>query len=141
VVALEVWFDQRPDDALRPGDPAILVADLDGLDALIARVLDASAGYTVPAMFQASIVGTVGYPVLEAGIGARQGFIGYVDGSGAYFSAGDSTRAGEVTYDYMGHPRAVPASAEIPIDRVRQWLADFIVTERPSTTIPLRAAA
>jgi hypothetical protein len=63
-----------------------------------------------------------------------------VDRTGAYFSTGDDSLAGEVTYDYMGQARAVPASAEIPLVEVRQWLADFIRTGESSTTVRLRSA-
>lgn len=38
----------------------------------------------------------------------------YMDETGSYYSAGDFTRDGEATYDYMGQVRIVPASAEIP---------------------------
>jgi hypothetical protein len=138
VVALEVWFDQAPDNDFGPGDPATIVASVDELEAMIAHVLAATATYEVPAMVQANLVDSAGYPVVEAGIGPQRGFIGLMDRTGAYYSVGDVTLRGEVTYDYMGQVRGVPASAEIPLAEVRQWLVDFIATGRPSATVPLR---
>ncbi|MGH3520513.1 MAG: Imm1 family immunity protein [Haloechinothrix sp.] len=39
------------------------------------------------------------------------------------------------TYDYMGLPHEIPASAEVPVDHVRSILREFVSTgERLRTT-------
>lgn len=139
MVVLEVWFDQRPENDLGPGDPPIIVAGASDVDALIARVLDATAGWAVPAVVQAQPAGGQGFPVIEAGIGTDKGFISYLDRTGSYQSCGDFNCEGQVTYDYMGNSHTMPASSEIPLPDVRRWLADFVATGEPSPAVPLRS--
>ncbi|WFE22638.1 Imm1 family immunity protein [Solwaraspora sp. WMMD937] len=137
MVALEVWFDQVPENDFGPGDPAIIVDNLASLDKLIEHVLTVTAGRQVPAVVQANILGASGLPIIEAGISHDRGFISYTDRSGGFYSIGDTSRSGDAVYDYMGNEHVVPASAEIPLSEVRQWLAEFIATGGPSATVPL----
>ncbi|WJK41578.1 Imm1 family immunity protein [Solwaraspora sp. WMMA2056] len=137
MVALEVWFDQVPENDFGTGDPAIIVDDLTGLDELIEHVLTVTEGRRIPSVVQANISGQDGLPIVEAGISHNRGFISYTDHNGGFYSVGDTSRSGDATYDYMGNEHVVPASAEIPLSEVRQWLADFIATGGPSVTIPL----
>ncbi|WJK33486.1 Imm1 family immunity protein [Solwaraspora sp. WMMA2065] len=137
MVALEVWFDQVPKNDFGPGDPVIIVDNLADLDKLIEHVLTVTAGRQVPSVVQANILGASGLPVIEAGISHDRGFISYTDRSGGFLSIGVTSGSSEATYDYMGNEHIVPDSAEIPLSKVRQWLADFIATGGPSATIPL----
>ncbi|WP_326550516.1 Imm1 family immunity protein [Micromonospora sp. NBC_01813] len=137
MVALEVWFDQVPENDFGPGDPAIIVGDLTDLDKLIEHVLTATADRQIPSVVQANILGMPGLPVIEAGMSRDRGFISYTDRSGGFYSAGDTSRSGDSIYDYMGNEHIVPASAEIPLSEVRQWLADFVTTGGPSVAVPL----
>jgi hypothetical protein len=118
VVALEVWFDQVPDNDFSPGDPAIIVENLNDLDRLIDHVLQATEEREIPPVIQASIADTPGLPIVEAGFDRDFGFISYTDRTGGFYSVGDSSRTGEAIY-------------------VRQWLADFIDTGQPSTRVPI----
>jgi hypothetical protein len=137
MVALEVWFDQVPDNDFGPGDPAIIVDNLTDLERLIEHVLTVTAGRQIPSVVQANILGAAGLPIIEAGVSHDRGFISYTDRSGGFYSIGNTSCGGDVTYDYMGNEHIVPASAEIPLSEVRQWLADFVATGEPSVTIPL----
>jgi hypothetical protein len=137
VVALEVWFDQVPDNDFSPGDPAIIVENLNDLDRLIDHVLQATEEREIPPVIQASIADTPGLPIVEAGFDRDFGFISYTDRTGGFYSVGDSSRTGEAIYDYMGNEHIVPASTQIPLSMVRQWLADFIDTGQPSTRVPI----
>ncbi|MFV2008594.1 MULTISPECIES: Imm1 family immunity protein [unclassified Micromonospora] len=137
MVALEVWFDQVPENDFGTGDPAIIVDDLTGLDNLIEHILTATTDRQIPSVVQANLLGADGLPIIEAGIGRGRGFISYTDHNGGFYSIGDPSRSGDAVYDYMGNEHVVPASAEIPLSEVRQWLAEFIATGGPSAAVPL----
>ncbi|HEX4704911.1 MAG TPA: Imm1 family immunity protein [Pseudonocardiaceae bacterium] len=95
------------------------------LDAFIDHVLADSAGYPVPPMIEASILGHPERGVMEIGLGPHWGFINLLSADGG-ITAGDTTRAGQVLYDYMGNTTEVDASAEIPLATVRQAIREFL---------------
>jgi hypothetical protein len=125
-MALEIWYDQEPENDFGPGDPAIVIAEVEDLDAFVDRVLRESAGHVVPPMIQVSVAGHPELGVLEAGLGPERGFVNLLSGDGG-ISSGDPSRGGLVLYGYMGTTSEVDATAEIPLEAVRQGLREFLV--------------
>jgi hypothetical protein len=124
-MALEIWYDQEPDNDLGPGDPPIVVHTAAELDAFLNRVLHATADQSVPPMIQASIADRPERGAVEVGIGQDVGFINYLAADGG-LTLGDPNRTGQAVYDYMGSATEVDASAEIPLALVRQGLREYL---------------
>lgn len=124
-MALEIWFSQDPADDVGAEDGPVTVRTTAELDAFVDRLLRQTAEYAVPPMIQAAVAGHPQRGVLEVGIGRSRGFLNYLGADGA-ITHGDRDRAGPATYDYMGTATEVDASAEIPVDRVRQGLREYL---------------
>ncbi|HEX3778742.1 MAG TPA: Imm1 family immunity protein [Pseudonocardiaceae bacterium] len=128
-MALEIWYDQEPDDDFHEGDPAIVVNTAEELETFIDRVVAAGRGAVAPPMIEVSIAGVQDSPVMQVGLGQERGFIAYLATDGGW-TAGDASRQDFVPYDYMGSVQEVPASAEVPTSEVRKGLRAFLETER-----------
>ncbi|MGQ0841561.1 Imm1 family immunity protein [Actinokineospora sp.] len=129
MVTLEIWYDQEPENDFGAGDPPILVSTPAELQAFIHRVQVETATHEAPAMVQATIACDPQSAVLQVGLGATKGFIGYgaVDGG---WTRGDGDPDERVEYIYMGNLSPVRASVEVPIEVVQLGLAEFLETGR-----------
>ncbi|MDQ3406525.1 MAG: Imm1 family immunity protein [Actinomycetota bacterium] len=135
MVNLEIWYDQESENDLGPGDPAILVQTVAELDSFVDRVLGETKDHLVPPMIQVALAGVRRSPVLEVGLGQQKGFIGYSSRDEKGWSQGDSALSGTVSYVYAGNSSQVPATAEIPIESVRQGLVEFLETGRGPSVV------
>ncbi|KFU80772.1 Immunity protein Imm1 [Amycolatopsis lurida] len=133
MVALEIWYDQTPDNELSEGDPAIVVTTPSELDQLIERILRETADHVAPPMIQVALAGVERSPVLEVGLGKEKGFIGYTSRTEGGWTVGDGDPDAVVEYIYSGNVSEVPASVEVPMADVRWGVHEFLRTgERPS---------
>lgn len=136
-MALEVWYQQVPDSDEAAGDPAIILTTTDDVDRFVRRVSQASASQSVPSMVEVSIAGDEDAPMMNVGIGATAGFVHWL-GDESSMSVGDPDKTGTVTYDYAGHPAELPASAEIPLEQVRQAVHEYLTTGKRADSITWR---
>ncbi|HEY3610879.1 MAG TPA: Imm1 family immunity protein [Pseudonocardiaceae bacterium] len=127
-MALEIWYDQEPDNDLGPGDSPVIVRTAAELDIFLDRLLRDTAEHLVPPVIQAAIAGHPECGVMEVGIGQSQGFVNYLAADGG-ITQGDPSRIGAATYDYMGSATEVDASVEIPVGLVRQGLREYLERE------------
>lgn len=132
MVALEIWYDQTPENDLSEGDPAIVATTAAELDQLIDRILAETADHVSPPMIQVALSGVERSPVLEVGLGKEKGFIAFTSREIAGTTNGDGDPNAVVEYVYSGNVSEVPASAEIPMPEVREGLHEFLRTgQRP----------
>lgn len=124
-MSLKIWYDQWPANDLGPGDPAIVVHTVAQLDSFVDRVLREARGRSIPPMIEVSVDGSQELRVLEVGLGPARGFVNFVARDGGR-TFGDPALTGSVTYDCMGSPTDIDASAEIPLATVRQGLREFL---------------
>lgn len=136
---LEIWYDQEPANDLGPGDPPIIVNTTAELDAFVDRLLDETRDHAVPSMIQVAVVGGPEWHAMEVGVGQERGFVTYhaIDDGGV--TLGDPTRTGWVVYDYMANATEIDASAEIPVELVRQGLREYLESDGAKpTSLPWR---
>ncbi|MGH8793985.1 MAG: Imm1 family immunity protein [Stackebrandtia sp.] len=72
------------------------------------------------------------------GVGSLQ----YLAGDSRYFSKGNPSDYEEVVYCHLGHERPFPRDSEIPLDHVKDAVADFAATggDRPASVTWQHAA-
>jgi hypothetical protein len=141
VVALEVWYDQTPENELSEGAPAIIVTTPAELDQLIDRILRETADHVSPAMIQVALSGVERSPVLEVGLGKEKGFIGFTSREDAGMSRGDGSPDVVVEYIYGGNVSEIPASAEVPMGEVRRGVHEFMATGQQPSVIERDASS
>lgn len=128
MTALEVWYEPHA------ATPAV-VRTVEELDALVDRIIADAASDPIPAAAQVVVQDAPdGNLYLEVGLGPQRGVVTAI-GPGGGLSKGDTSRHGTVTYDFAGHTAELPASAELPINEVRQALREYLTSggELPQT--------
>ncbi|HEX5401127.1 MAG TPA: Imm1 family immunity protein [Pseudonocardiaceae bacterium] len=132
MVAIEAWYDGDADE------PAIL-RTVDDLDALLDRMASDGLGFAVPPLAELTRNDDGAWVVAYIGIDAKNdlGVITYSDRDGSVISSNGRTDGDVVDYDYMGHLRELPASAEIPLAEVRRAVREFIAVDsaRPTSVV------
>jgi hypothetical protein len=127
VAALEVWYDQDPENDLGPGDPAIVVRTHAELTELVDKISDASAHQVCPSIVTMYVADDpYGQPSVRAGIGAELGYVQVSGRSGRRVTIGDADASGERTYDFQGHGEQVPRRFEVSLAIVREVLAAYL---------------
>lgn len=127
MVALEIWYDQDTANDLGEGDPAIVVATPDELDAFVDRVLDETRSHSAPPMIEVSVAGDPTSPAMHVGLGQERGFIFYMATDGGW-TQGDRSRDDVVTYVYVGSASEIAGNTEVPLADVRRGLREFMET-------------
>ncbi|WET78191.1 Imm1 family immunity protein [Amycolatopsis sp. QT-25] len=126
MVTLEVWYNQEPDNDYAEGDPAIIINTPEELDALITQVQSDTKGLLVPSMINCAIAGDPKQGVFDMGIGQEKGFLMFMTPRAAQ-TQGDGPVDEYVVYDYMGHVREIPASCEIPMEKLRPLARKYLL--------------
>jgi hypothetical protein len=123
VVALEAWYDIDDEEP-------ITVRTVDDVDTLFDRMVADAADFDVPPLSELSRHDADGWVVAYVGVNPKhdRGIVTHSDATGSVISFSGLGSAGSVTYDYMGSLRELPASAEIPLDEVRQAMREFVTT-------------
>lgn len=127
MVTLSVWYDRtvRADN----GDVAFAVTTPQELDDLVDRIQAETSDYLAPPMIQVALAGgTRRGPMMEVGIGAEKGFIGYTGPDEGGWTQGDGDPDALADYVYMDSHSQIPANAEVPMDVVRRGLHEFLAT-------------
>jgi hypothetical protein len=126
VAALEVWYDQKPEDDFNPGDPAIIVSTHEELAALLDRVSEQSARQPCPSIITVYVADDpYRFPSVRAGVGAEQGYVQVSSRTGRRATLGDDI-VGDRLYDFQGHGEDVPLRHEVPLTTVRAVLAAYL---------------
>lgn len=127
MAALEIWYDQQPDNDFGAGDPAIIVRTQDELTMLIDRVRAASAQQLCPSIITAYVADDpYRFPSVRAGIGAEVGYVQINSRAGRRATLGDTDAVQERVYDFQGHGEEIPVRHEVPLDVVREVLAAYL---------------
>ncbi len=128
MATLEVWYNQRPGDDFAAGDPAVLVTAAEELDALMDRAVAENAPGPVWPVLEISLADDPYALTVEAGLGVERGFLHFTSATEDTWSQGNLAAAGEVTYQFCGQVREVPASVEVPVAQVRHALHQVLTT-------------
>ncbi|GLY52828.1 Imm1 family immunity protein [Lentzea sp. NBRC 102530] len=127
MATLEIWYDQKPDNDLGAGDPAVIVSTQAELTAFIDRVSKRSHSQPRPSLVEVSIAeDPYGFPTVNAGIGGERGYVRISGEDDVRATQGDPGAAGEVIYDFQGQETLIPASYEVAVDVVRSVLAAYL---------------
>lgn len=108
----------------------------DDADTLLTRMADDQGPGELPAM--AVLENDETGEVLEAGINGERGFVTHISKTGPnVISTNGSDSREMVEYDEQAHVREVPATAEIPVDQVREAARRFVASggARPDNVI------
>lgn len=119
MVALDAWYES--DD-----DQPIAVRTHDDLNTLLDRMVSDRSRVAVPPLAELSGHDPDGWVIVHIGVNTDRGFISHADANGAVISTNEIDANRQVTYDYMGHLREIPASAEIPLADVRRAAHDLL---------------
>lgn len=126
MAALEIWYDQEPENDFSAGDPAIIVRTLAELAELVDKVSAASAHQPCPSIITAYVADDpYGFPSVRAGIGAERGYVQVSGRDGRRATLGEASETGERVYDFQGHGEEVPVRQEVPLATVREVLAAY----------------
>jgi hypothetical protein len=112
-------------------DSPIVVSTMEEVDALIDRVR-AESPSAAPILMDVHLSGNPAPQGLDVGISTDCGVIRYSgrDWPRGVMSTGEKrTDQTERPYFYMGHWRKFTASAEIPLDVIREAVKEFLVTD------------
>lgn len=127
MAALEVYYDQEPENDFGSGDPAIIVKTDAELTELVDRVSARSAHQPCPSIITAYVADDpYGFPSLRAGIGAELGYVQVNSRTGTRVTLGNAAATGERVYDFQGHGEEVPLRQEVPLATVRAVLAAYL---------------
>lgn len=132
---LEVWYNQCPANDLSEGDAPIYLETAEQLTAFLDEIVAASQPGPVWPVIEVSLADDPDSPVIEAGLGPEHGYMIYHNSNDSSLSQGDPTRPGVATYDYMGNPREIPASAEVSAAQIRDGLREFLKDGGKPTTV------
>lgn len=127
MAALEVYYDQKPENDFGPGDPVIIVSDAAELNALLDRVSAASARQPCPSIITAYVASDpYRRPSVRAGIGAEQGYVQVNSRDSRRATLGNAAATGQRTYDFQGHGEEVELRHEVPLATVRAVLTSYL---------------
>ena len=127
MAALEVWYDQKPENDFGPGDPAIIVRTPEELTELLDRVSTASAHQLCPSIITVYVADDpYRFPSVRAGVGAEYGYVQVNSRAGRRATLGDAAATDERVYDFQGHGEEVPVRHEVPLSTVRAVLAAYL---------------
>ncbi|GAA4003330.1 hypothetical protein GCM10022247_25260 [Allokutzneria multivorans] len=120
---MEAWYGIEDDE------PTVIENGAD-LDALLDRMVVDGQGFDVPPLAELSHQGPGGWLVSYVGIDPRRGkgFMTYADPAGSVASFNGCADIKAVDYDYMGHRRQIPASAELLLGDVRKAVHELVAT-------------
>lgn len=120
-MALEAWYDIDDDEP-------ISISTTEDMDSLLYRMASDGMSHAVPPLAEVSRHDVDGWVVAYVGISARtgRGLITHSDATDSVISFNSSGIVDVVRYDYMGHLRELPASAEIPLADVRNAVHEFV---------------
>lgn len=127
MAALEVWYDQKPEDDFYPGDPALVVRTREELAILLDRVSEQSARQPCPSIITLYVADDpYRFPSVRAGVGADQGYVQITSRTGRRATLGDTDATGDRVYDFQGHGEDVPMRHEVPLTTVRAVLTAYL---------------
>lgn len=127
MAALEVWYDQKPDDDFSAGDPAIIIHAHDELIALLNRVSEQSGRQPCPSIITVYVADDpYRYPSIRAGVGAERGYVHINSKTGRRTTLGDTETPDHRVYDFQGHGEDVPVRYEVPLATVLAVLAAYL---------------
>lgn len=132
---LEVWYNQRPANDLSEDGAAIYLETAEQLVAFLDQIVAASQPGPIWPVIEVSLADDPASPVIEAGLGPEHGFMIYRASNDSGLSQGDPSQPGVAKYDYMGNPREIPASAEVPVAQIRDGLREFLEDGRKPTIV------
>lgn len=123
MVNVKAWYLGGDDEPLTIKDAADAVS-------LANRVRAESTGQEVPPLIQFEAHSESGWSILQAGFRGDVGVLSYTDRQGASLTQQPEavTSADVVTYDYMGHLREVPTTAEVAADLVVTGIESFVTS-------------
>lgn len=123
MVNVEAWYLGGDDEPLSIKNAADAVS-------LANRVRAESTDHAVPPLIQFEAHSESGWSILQAGFRGEVGVLSYTDRQGASLThQPDAASSVEVvTYDYMGHLREVPATAEVGAELVVLGIESFVAS-------------
>ncbi len=133
-MALNAWYDVDDDN-----EPIAVATTVDA-DAFLERMAadHAARPGPVPPLMQLEREGA-DWAVLEIGINGDHGLLTHADDLGTFITTNGGARDGDpLIYDYMGHVREFPTDVEVPLERLRAAVHEFITTSRRPTSVDWR---
>lgn len=123
MVALAAWYDSDDDEP-------ITISATDELDALLDRMTADAMNWVVPPLVEVSRHDANGWAIAYIGVNARMdlGVITHSDATGSVISFNGISTAEPVNYDYMGHLREIPGTAEVSLTDIRKAAHEFVAT-------------
>lgn len=121
MVNVQAWYLGGDDEPLTIKNAAAAVS-------LANRVQAESTDQEVPPLIQFEAHTESGWSILQAGFRGEVGVLSYTDRQGASLTQQPDAAASTevVIYDYMGHLREVPATAEVAADLVLMGIESFV---------------
>lgn len=127
-VTIHAWFDREGPEILRSADDVL---------AFVGKVRAESVACDAPLFTSWGVAGDVDSPEFGVGIHGDIGVVTYSGRAwgGLNFSAGSDTSDELLSYDYQGHERPVPASAQIPLAALLTAAQQFLASggDRPTS--------
>lgn len=120
MATLSATFDRET------GDNPLLIRTRDDIDLLVDRLRDLAVRNPVPPLAEVVVAEDPYHaPYLYVGIGDDAGWV-REPGDPDRWTAGPSTAAGTVVYDYMGNGEDIPARHVVPLATVRAVLTAYL---------------
>lgn len=119
---IAAWYEGTDEEPMT-------LATVEDVDRLLDRVKadGDDPTFMVPPMAQLAPVEEGMWSILQVGVNGDRGFVVHTDRSGSVITWNGASGEDEVIYDYMGHVREVPASAEVPLTDVRAAAREFLI--------------